>query len=74
MQFLCEANCWGLILGIDQLDYSVLSPLTTFFQEFQTGQQMHMTKFTLGGVETTNLGFDTAIFFKTRMSKPNNPE
>ena len=69
LQFLCEANCWGMILGLDKLDYSVLSPLTTLFQDFHTGQQMRMTKFSLGGIETRNLGFDTAIFFKTRMGR-----
>ena len=69
LHFLCETNCWGLILGLDQLDYSLLSPLTTLFQEFHSAQQMRMTRFSLGGIKTRNLGFDTAIFFKTRLGR-----
>jgi hypothetical protein len=66
LRWLCEANCWGLIAGIDQLDYNVLSPVTTYFQEISKAQTMRMQQFYLGGRMTNNLGFDAAVFFKTR--------
>ncbi len=61
---LCEANCWGLISGIEQLEYNTLSPATTFFQEVWKAQSMKMAQFHLGGQLTKNNGFNSATFFQ----------